>query len=186
VNSKELSGRLERMADIVLRLISQLIDWVKKHPSLALVLLGLLLAAATPWQGSSILIPAFIFIITGVALYITSRLFSQQPVTTKASVVVERRDDQRLAVLLSKLLTEEEARVVEVLVESNGSMLQREIPYKTGLSKLKVHRIITRLASRGLLTKRKDNGKVIVTMDEELLRFLKEAGQSFRAGTKQP
>ena len=184
MNLKELSGRLEKATDIVLRLISQLIDWVKKHPSLALVLLGLLLAAAAPWQGSSILIPAFIFIITGAALFITSRLFSQQPEMPKSSVIVKTREEQRLAVLLSKLLTEEEARVVEVLVESNGSMLQREIPYKTGLSKLKVHRIITRLASRGLLTKKKDDGKVLVTMDEELLRFLKEAGQSFRAGTK--
>jgi len=185
VNPKEMSNRLERIADVTLRIISQLIGWIKKHPSLSLVLLGLLLAAASPWQGSSILIPAFIFIITGAALLITSHLFYRQSAEMpRASVSVETREGQKLAALLSKLLTEEEARVVEVLVESNGSMLQREIPYKTGLSKLKVHRIITRLASRGLLTKKKENGKVLVTMDEELLKFLKEAGQTFRTSTK--
>lgn len=184
VNPKEMSSRLQRISEVVFRAINSLVGWVKKHPSLALMILGLVLATASPWQGTSILIPAFIFILTGAALFITSRVFYQPEETRSVGIPVEARENRRLAMLLSKLLTEEEARVVEVLVESNGSMLQREIPYKTGLSKLKVHRIITRLASRGLLTKKKENGKVLVSMDEELLKFLKEAGQTFRPSSK--
>lgn len=173
-----MNALAEKAINTVMKTIDLIIKWIRRHPSLALIVLGALLILAAPWQGTSILIPAFIFIITGVALFITSRIFYQPAVAPEPKISEEPKRQSELTLLLSKLLTEEEARVVGVLVESNGTVLQREIPYRTGLSKLKVHRIITRLASRGLLMKKKENGKVIVTMDEKLLRFLKEAGQT--------
>ncbi|MGB9659001.1 MAG: helix-turn-helix transcriptional regulator [Nitrososphaerales archaeon] len=45
----------------------------------------------------------------------------------------------------------DEKRVIEVLKEAGGSMLQKEITWKTGYSKVKTHRIVHRLAKRGIL-----------------------------------
>lgn len=172
-----MSSRVEDAKNLLVKIATTIARWIRNKPSVALIVTGLFLAAATPWQGASILIPAFIFILIGVALFITSHIFYQSSEAGEDyfSVRQERRD---LALLLSKLLTDEEARVVEVLIESDGTILQREIPYRTGMSKLKVHRIITRLADRSLLIKKKENSKVIVMMDSEVLKFLKEAGQS--------
>ncbi len=172
-----MSSRVEDAKKLLVKIATTIAHWIRNKPSIALILVGLFLAAATPWQGASILIPAFIFILTGVALFITSQIFYQSSETSE-NYLPARQERRDLEMLLSKLLTDEEARVVEVLIESDGTILQREIPYRTGMSKLKVHRIITRLADRGLLIKKKENGKVIVMMDSEVLKFLKEAGQS--------
>jgi hypothetical protein len=46
----------------------------------------------------------------------------------------------------------EEKKVLESLVAHNGSYLQKFVVKETGLSKLKTHRIVSRLAERGVVT----------------------------------
>ncbi len=53
---------------------------------------------------------------------------------------------------VSKTLTVDERKVVDVLTAHNGQYLQKYIRAETGLSRLKVHRIVTRLAERGIVT----------------------------------
>jgi uncharacterized membrane protein len=53
---------------------------------------------------------------------------------------------------VSKTLTADERKVVNVLTSNNGEYLQKYIRSETGLSRLKIHRIITRLAERGIVT----------------------------------
>ena len=53
---------------------------------------------------------------------------------------------------VSKTLTDEERKVIEVLNNHNGKYLQKYIRNETGLSRLKTHRIIARLAERGIVT----------------------------------
>jgi predicted transcriptional regulator len=53
---------------------------------------------------------------------------------------------------VSKTLTEEERKIIEVLNDHNGKYLQKYIRNDTGLSRLKTHRIIARLADRGIVT----------------------------------
>jgi uncharacterized membrane protein len=53
---------------------------------------------------------------------------------------------------VSKTLTPEELKVFEVLVQHNGKYLQKYIRAETGLSRLKTHRIVSRLAERGIVT----------------------------------
>jgi uncharacterized membrane protein len=53
---------------------------------------------------------------------------------------------------VTKTLTIEERKVVDVLTLHNGQYLQKYIRTETGLSKLKVHRIVSRLAKRGIVT----------------------------------
>jgi uncharacterized membrane protein len=55
-------------------------------------------------------------------------------------------------VSVSKTLTDEERKVLDVLVSHNGKYLQKYIRAETGLSRLKIHRIVSRLAERGIVT----------------------------------
>lgn len=51
-----------------------------------------------------------------------------------------------------KTLTDEERRVIEVLKAHDGKYLQKYIRKEAGLSRLKTHRIVARLAERGMVT----------------------------------
>ena len=62
----------------------------------------------------------------------------QSPVTAYDSVV--------------KTLTDEERKVIEVLTVHDGRYLQKYIRKETGLSRLKTHRIVARLAERGIVS----------------------------------
>ncbi len=53
---------------------------------------------------------------------------------------------------VSKTLTEDERKVIEVLKAHEGKYLQKYIKSETGLSRLRTHRIISRLAERGIVT----------------------------------
>ncbi len=53
---------------------------------------------------------------------------------------------------VSKTLTPEELKVLNVLVAHQGKYLQKYIRKEAGLSRLKTHRIIARFAERGIVT----------------------------------
>jgi uncharacterized membrane protein len=53
---------------------------------------------------------------------------------------------------VAKTLTMDERKIVEVLNAHNGVYLQKYIKSETGLSRLKTHRIIARLAERGIVS----------------------------------
>lgn len=53
---------------------------------------------------------------------------------------------------VSKTLTEDERKVITVLQAHQGKFLQKYIKAETGLSRLQTHRILARLADRGIVT----------------------------------
>jgi uncharacterized membrane protein len=54
-----------------------------------------------------------------------------------------------------KTLTDEERKVIQVLTAHDGKYLQKYIRKEAGLSRLKTHRIVARLAERGIVTLKK-------------------------------
>ncbi len=52
-----------------------------------------------------------------------------------------------------KVLKPDERLVVELLLKNGGKMLQRDIRWEAGFSRLKTHRVITRLIERGIVKK---------------------------------
>jgi len=69
--------------------------------------------------------------------------------------IVESTSPQNILapyVSVSKTLTPEERKVFDVLVSHDGKYLQKYIRAETGLSRLKTHRIVARLAERGIVT----------------------------------
>ncbi len=72
-----------------------------------------------------------------------------------AGNIVESASPQNILapyVSVSKTLTSEERKVFDVLVSHDGKYLQKYIRAETGLSRLKTHRIVSRLAERGIVT----------------------------------
>ena len=53
---------------------------------------------------------------------------------------------------VAKTLTEEERKIINVLNAHDGKYLQKYIKNETGLSRLQTHRIIARLADRGIVS----------------------------------
>jgi uncharacterized membrane protein len=67
-----------------------------------------------------------------------------------------------------KTLTDEERKVIQVLVTHNGKYLQKYIRKEAGLSRLKTHRILVRLADRGTVTLKKTGNTNEVQLSEWL------------------
>ncbi len=66
---------------------------------------------------------------------------------------VEKGESALDAVL--RVLNDDERKVIETLVAEGGTMLQKDIRWKTGLSRVKTHRILFRLAKRGVVSAEK-------------------------------
>ena len=66
---------------------------------------------------------------------------------------VEKEEPALEAVL--RVLNEDEKKVIATLDAEGGTMLQKDIRWKTGLSRVKTHRILFRLAKRGVVSAEK-------------------------------
>jgi len=86
---------------------------------------------------------------------------------------------------LYKLVSRDEAKILEALLSLDGRARQRDLAKLTGLGKVKTHRIVRRLARNGAIKIVKEGRKKsIIQLDEELLNILKrcnqKSGESFR------
>ena len=73
--------------------------------------------------------------------------------TTKRSIQSSQtqKDTPQIGSVL-KTLKEDERKVVDVLINHDGKYLQKYIRKEAGLSRLKTHRVLARLAERGIVT----------------------------------
>ena len=80
---------------------------------------------------------------------------SEDKIKGKPSSVptIEKRESALDAIL--RVLNEDERKVIETLVAEGGVMLQKDIRWKTGLSRVKTHRVLFRLAKRGIVSAEK-------------------------------
>jgi len=78
-------------------------------------------------------------------------------------------EPQPLAAVM-KVLKEDERKVVELLVSSGGRMLQRDIARQTGFTRVKTHRILFRLAGRGIITATKYYNTYEITLADWLFQ----------------
>ena len=70
--------------------------------------------------------------------------------------------------VLMKLLSHEEATVLEKLIENNGELSQARLTSITGLPKVRMSRLLDRMLSRGMIRKT-PSGKVnMITLDEDI------------------
>jgi len=67
-----------------------------------------------------------------------------------------------------RLLNEDEGRIVRALVGAGGSMLQKDISYDLGLSRVKTHRVLVGLIERGVVHAEKHYNTNRITLAEWL------------------
>lgn len=67
-----------------------------------------------------------------------------------------------------RVLRDDERKIVEFLVSSGGKMLQRDLGRKAGFSRVKTHRILYRLATRGIVTAEKHYNTYEITLADWL------------------
>lgn len=96
---------------------------------------------------------AFMFLTIGVVTY--SMIFPEiNPEEDRESNLEEGFPQTFDAVM--KVLDEDERQVCMAIWKEGGTLLQKDIRWITGLSKVKIYRVATRLASRQVITISKD------------------------------
>ena len=96
----------------------------------------------------------------------TTRSVSQSFVKSGAIAVSEQTPEKVVTPFESvlKTLTNDERKVVEVLTSHDGKYLQKYIRNDAGLSRLQTHRIVARLAERGIVTLEKTGNTNMVVL----------------------
>jgi predicted transcriptional regulator len=103
----------------------------------------------------AVLIGVTVVGIVGLAYYVAypqMRMGTVQSAAAYQNLAQQTSSESSPYESVSKTLTEEERKIIEVLKNHNGKYLQKYIRNDTGLSRLKTHRIIARLADRGIVT----------------------------------
>jgi len=95
-----------------------------------------------------------------------------KPEVVPSSVPAVKRGEAALDAVL-RVLNGEERKVVEALAAEDGTMLQKDIRWKTGLSRVKTHRILFRLAKRGIVSAEKHYNTNKITLAEWLKREMR-------------
>lgn len=124
-----------------------------------------------PYQHPALPYLGFLFIgfvvlaLVGVfgVLYV---LISPEVKLTKESVRKSTENSTNPYSAVLKVLTPEERKIVEILMAHEGKFLQKYLRKEAGLTRLKTHRILSRLSKRGLVAMRKvGNTNEIVLAD---------------------
>jgi len=95
-------------------------------------------------------------------------LGEEKPEAKVSMPAVEKGESALDAVL--RVLNEDERKVIETLVAEGGTMLQKDIRWKTGLSRVKTHRILFRLAKRGIVSAEKYYNTNKITLSDWLTK----------------
>ena len=106
------------------------------------------------------LVPVFVLsgIIVGALVFflMSSRLEGKQ------------RDAKKIAETMLRFLNPDERKLVNLLIENNGKILQAELTRLPGMSKVKSHRVVQRLIDRGVIEKETMGKTNIVRFSKEI------------------
>jgi len=109
-----------------------------------------------PWSFWLLLLVAPLVILASVLGYalVFPEFSEEKPKRKPSSVPMVEKGESALDAVI-RVLNEDERTVIETLVEEGGTMLQKDIRWKTGFSRVKTHRILFRLAKRGIVSAEK-------------------------------
>lgn len=125
------------------------------------------------WPSILTISSAAILIGLAYAIAFPTIKMSEVAVTTVAPISTEApRDPLSVLIRASK---PDERSVLQVLHDSGGVCRQKDIVFKTGLSKLKVHRIIARLAERGIVQAKRIGKTNEITLPSWLMQSQPES-----------
>ena len=79
------------------------------------------------------------------------------------------RKQQSLEAVM-RILKDDEKKVIELLVNAGGKMLQSDISRKTGFTRVKTHRILYRLSTREIVNAKKYFNTYEITLADWLIK----------------
>jgi hypothetical protein len=82
-----------------------------------------------------------------------------------ATPVTQTKESQALNAVLRVLNADEQKVVKAIAGSADGAMLQKDIKWKTGLTRVKTHRVLARLSARGIVKVEKyyNTNRVVLT-----------------------
>jgi uncharacterized membrane protein len=98
---------------------------------------------------------------------------SSKPIEAKVKKIEEGKAAEKNATekpldVTLRLLSEDERRIVELLVKNGGQMLQKDISYELKLNRVKTHRVLVGLIERGVVGAEKHFNTNMITLAEWL------------------
>jgi uncharacterized membrane protein len=112
-----------------------------------------------PYYGAlfAVIIAVTVVGVIGISYYLVYPQIRMGAASTQPQVVLATQASAVSAGVsayesVSKTLTEDERKIITVLQNHNGKYLQKYIKAETGLSRLQTHRILARLAERGMVS----------------------------------
>jgi len=115
-----------------------------------------------PWGsflGASTLViigAAFMFLTLGIVAY--SIIFPEIMIEEGENLNVEEGFPSSFEGVM-KVLREDEKKVCMAIWEEGGTAMQKDVRWATKLSKVQAHRVVARLASRGVISVRKEGNR---------------------------
>ena len=95
----------------------------------------------------------------------TTHIEPVKPETTETDPIESDKIDVAL-----RLLNENEKQIVEALIEHGGEMLQKDITYELGLTRVQTHRAVQSLIDRAIVTTEDHFNTKKVTLAEWLVQ----------------
>jgi len=129
------------------------------------VVLAFVMAASIPFlQGSSLLRASTLVIIGAAFMFLTIGVVTYSIIFPEIVLDKDQKLNDEEGAPASfegamKVLREDEKEVCMAIWKEGGTALQKDVRWATKLSKVQTHRVITRLASRGVITVRKEGGR---------------------------
>jgi len=126
-----------------------------------------------PWGsflGASALViigAAFMFLTLGIVAY--SIIFPEIMIEEGENLNVEEGFPSSFEGVM-KVLREDEKKVCMAIWEEGGTAMQKDVRWATKLSKVQAHRVVARLASRGVISVRKEGNRNTLSLASWLHR----------------
>ncbi len=117
---------------------------------------------------------AFMFLTIGVVTY--SIMFPEIVLEKDPTFNVEEGFPSSFEGVM-KVLREDEKKVCMAIWEEGGTALQKDVRWATKLSKVQAHRVVARLASRGVITVKKEGNRNKLSLASWLHRNTSDKNQ---------
>ena len=89
-------------------------------------------------------------------------------------IVLREKQLESNTKIILKLLDSKEKFVIEKLLDENGKVYQSELNYLPGMTKVKTHRILEKLKSRGIIKKEKLGKINMIRLEDSIYESLKK------------
>lgn len=132
-----------------------------------------------PRSFALVMIGAPLIVVVGVVGYaLVFPEISEKKLQGKPSSLPPAEKGESALDAVLRVLNEDERKAIETLVAAGGTMLQKEIRWKTGLSRVKTHRVLHRLAQRGIVSAEKYYNTNKITLADWLMKDKRNVGDS--------